>query len=697
MLQFNNTVASGSATNDFPPLFNGSYVIDVPEDTTVGTLLLSAAAVDPDVNVTNPGIDYAIVDPPNTQRDANGSYHVGPFRITAAMDVFLASAVDFESSPTHYAFSVSASDRGPPFSRTSIQRVVINVSDSNDNAPEFDSAAYFAVVNFDTVVGSTILTVRTTDADSVSGANYTILSGNENGTFALEEDTGVLTLVRSPVRRLSTEFNLVIQAEDFGVPSLLTEVNATITFANSDFTVTISTGVLYEEFIRNVDPSTGENRCVRDLEAALGYDLYVVGVARGAGTDADLSFYLEDVNTSAILPTSQVTNLLVSQNSAVSALQSCQITSVFQDVSSGEEAFVEHFSDSTCNTSVGTPGGSFGDPGLCIADPVAQRSARIACTAFGLLEGQVDVRVYDNVGCGSPTLLVATTSPNGSQTNQSSQEGACLPIGRVLTSGSPQPDLYVRVRCVNRTTTTTTTSTMTSSSTASTVSTQTATTGTVSTSTVSSQTRTSSTTTTSTRSTSTFTSTNFNPELSAAKSSDGGDSSLLIALVIVGTLLIWIVVILVLLRQRRQKQQLERAKLMVLAHQGDLLFGDPEPMSREDAFSGGEIDPETGEIRLYRTDEDGVKMQGMPSMWSGMRNNPMFGDLGEDHDGEGYIDGEELDEDSLGELSDFDDADFEVSVQRDAILSHLCFLCRMFAHTPTTSLADCFSRPLPCL
>lgn len=127
--------------------------------------------------------------------------------------------------------------------------------------------------------------------------------------------------------------------------------------------------------------------------------------------------------------------------------------------------------------------------------------------------------------------------------------------------------------------------------------------------------------------------------------------------------MIWIVVILVLLRQRRQRQQLERAKLMVLAHQGDLLFGDPEPMQKGDEFAGGEIDPETGELRLFRAGGNGQEaseLAGMPSIWSGLRNNPMFGDLGEDTPAEGYIDGDELEEDSLGDLSDFDDADFEV-------------------------------------
>jgi len=689
LLLFNNTLASDAAQNEFPPAFDGNYSLNVSEATPLGTRLLSVAAVDPDEEVVNPGIDYLIIAPDGLQPDSNGTWHVGPLRISSTMDVVLATALDFESGNITFRFTVQASDRGPPFSRTSTQDVVIEVVNANDNPPQFSASVYSAVVDYDTVVGSVILSVATTDrdlspvSDGNVAVNFTILRGNDNGTFALDEETGALTLVNSPVRRISTTFNLVVLAEDDGNPPLNATANITVVFANSDFTVTISTGVLFEEFVRNVDPSTGENRCIRDLEDALGFILHVVDVFRTSNSDASLSFYLENENSSVILPTAQVTNLLVSQNDAVSNLQGCQIDSLFDDISTGQEAFVEHFSDPGCNHTVGISGGSFGDPGLCVGDPLARRSARIVCAGSGLPDGEVDVRVYNNTACASPTLLVAGSvsanavesgSGNSSITLRGSTEGACLRIQRPPNSTGSGSDLFVRVRCVNRTTTTITTSTVSTSTTVSSVTSTTITTVTGTSSTLTTGSTTTSTVTTSTVSTSTVTSTT--PPESLLQASGRGvstsDNSLLIALVVIATMLIWVAVILVLLRQRRQRQQIERAKLMVLAHQGDLLFGDPEPMRKDDGFSGGEIDPETGELRLYKGNDDGDDLAGMPSMWSGLRQNPVFGDLGAlgGQLPDGYIDGEDLDDDSLGDLSDFDDGDFEVSLLGHASQHH---------------------------
>eukprot|EP00729_Bicosta_minor_P017657 gene17657-5440_t len=42
--------------------------------------------------------------------------------------------------------------------------------------------------------------------------------------------------------------------------------------------------------------------------------------------------------------------------------------------------------------------------------------------------------------------------------------------------------------------------------------------------------------------------------------------------------------------------------MLVIAHQGDLMFGTPEPMRNDDnMYSGGEIDPVTGEMTLFKT------------------------------------------------------------------------------------------------
>lgn len=104
----------------------------------------------------------------------------------------------------------------------------------------------------------------------------------------------------------------------------------------------------------------------------------------------------------------------------------------------------------------------------------------------------------------------------------------------------------------------------------------------------------------------------------------------------------------------------------MLAHEGDLVFSTPELMRKEremESFSGGEVG-EDGQLKLYRG-ADGAAEAGseqpadplqawqrrMPAMWANVRSNPLLGrDEGE---------GEAEDGGSLGDLSDFDEADFE--------------------------------------
>ena len=106
------------------------------------------------------------------------------------------------------------------------------------------------------------------------------------------------------------------------------------------------------------------------------------------------------------------------------------------------------------------------------------------------------------------------------------------------------------------------------------------------------------------------------------------------------------------------------------------MFGTPEPMRKDDnMFSGGEIDPVTGEMTLFKTTTGAMiedeppslheREARLPSLWLGARTNPLFStglnDLGPDQDDiDGYLDNfGGSDGDSLGDLSDFEDADFE--------------------------------------
>jgi len=190
-------------------------------------------------------------------------------------------------------------------------------------------------------------------------------------------------------------------------------------------------------------------------------------------------------------------------------------------------------------------------------------------------------------------------------------------------------------------------------------------------------------------------------EIDVREAGESGLSSGAIAGLAVGCILIWILLVLVVLRIQKQRKQLIDAKLLVLAHQGDVQFGTPEPMHKEleGQFTGGEIDPITGEMTLYKNTEEtdpGDSLQTaedslapwdtrLPSMWSGQRANPMMfnldmGDAGEASEGE----------DSLGDLSDFEDADFEAFA--DSLLDDNLDQ-ELFGYTAQDGSAGMFKNP----
>ena len=124
-------------------------------------------------------------------------------------------------------------------------------------------------------------------------------------------------------------------------------------------------------------------------------------------------------------------------------------------------------------------------------------------------------------------------------------------------------------------------------------------------------------------------------------------------------------------------KSLLRARDIVLGTHGDLTFGKPEPMSNfmnpnfeAPATTGGEIDPETGEMVLFGagtgndagmpTDQYFTVGTGgngaMPMTWGGLKGNPLFG---KSWDGDGSAETGTSAEVALDDLSDFEEEDFE--------------------------------------
>ncbi|XP_061765125.1 protocadherin-18a isoform X2 [Nerophis ophidion] len=216
-------------SNDNSPVFDkSSYVINLPENTPVGSLLIDLNATDAD-DGTNAKIVYSF------------SSHVSP----KIMETFkmnpdnghltLISRVDYETTDS-YDIDVQAQDMGPNSMPTHC-KIQVKVVDVNDNKPDISvnimssqgngDAAYISeAAPLDTFVAL----IRVEDLDSGSNGEVDCKLHGQ-GYFKLQksyENNYIILTNVSLDREKRSEFSLTVVAEDQGIPSLSTVKHFTV-------------------------------------------------------------------------------------------------------------------------------------------------------------------------------------------------------------------------------------------------------------------------------------------------------------------------------------------------------------------------------------------------------------------------------------------------------------------------------------
>ncbi|XP_074530998.1 protocadherin Fat 2 isoform X2 [Halichoeres trimaculatus] len=197
--------------NDNPPVFDKPrYVIRVPENTEPDSIIFTAQALDPDLDLSG-NIKYSLL----TITDM--------FRIDEETgEVTVTGRLDRETSPRHDLL-VEARDQprvGPQL--FSMFELVVVVQDINDNPPKFTPKVYKVKVPEDLPVGSNLVWVESVDLDLGSGGLVTYnLKNTEGGIFHLDSSTGALTLERELDFERRPLYNLTVRAVDHGLPHSL--------------------------------------------------------------------------------------------------------------------------------------------------------------------------------------------------------------------------------------------------------------------------------------------------------------------------------------------------------------------------------------------------------------------------------------------------------------------------------------------
>ena len=180
-------------SNDNAPVFDvAHYSVSVPEDATVGTVILRVTATDEDLR-QNGQVRYHI------RSSNNDDDAVRKLLAIDARDgsITTTGALDYENQ-TQLDLVVVASDRGRP--RLSVVvPVTVLVSDVNDERPRFTKPAYGFETYENEPVGTVIGTVSVSDADSPPYDRFRLYVLNVANSLTTDDvfsvDTRTVTLV----------------------------------------------------------------------------------------------------------------------------------------------------------------------------------------------------------------------------------------------------------------------------------------------------------------------------------------------------------------------------------------------------------------------------------------------------------------------------------------------------------------------
>ncbi|XP_070553228.1 protocadherin Fat 1-like isoform X2 [Ptychodera flava] len=207
--------------NDNSPICQQALYSElISESVPVGTYVVTVKAVDYDKG-SNAEITYAIQ---GSQADA--------FLMNSKTGVMTTAAkLDRELHPV-YTLHVTATDGG---GRSCTTEISISLSDVNDNPPQFTHSVYQEWFSEKTAVKSLLTRVLATDPDT--GMNRQVkysFVDSADGTFAIDKDSGIISLIRELDREARDSYNLTIRATDSGTPKLTSVAHMEITVQDED-------------------------------------------------------------------------------------------------------------------------------------------------------------------------------------------------------------------------------------------------------------------------------------------------------------------------------------------------------------------------------------------------------------------------------------------------------------------------------
>ncbi|TRY88064.1 hypothetical protein DNTS_000043 [Danionella cerebrum] len=192
------------SVNRVSPQFAETFpsLIEVKEDLPVGARIIHLSATDSDSGF-NGKLVYVI-----SGGDAESRFIVdmesGWLKVFAPLD---------RETTDHYTLNITVYDLGIP-QKSSSRLLDVKILDANDNSPQFLQEAYSVEISESTNVGTEIIQVEAKDKDLGQNGviRYSIMADTDH--FAIDTETGIVTVKKPLDREAKPSFVLKIAAHD---------------------------------------------------------------------------------------------------------------------------------------------------------------------------------------------------------------------------------------------------------------------------------------------------------------------------------------------------------------------------------------------------------------------------------------------------------------------------------------------------
>ncbi|XP_023230562.1 cadherin-related tumor suppressor-like, partial [Centruroides sculpturatus] len=267
------TISIQDVNDNAPKFSNSVYGFNIAELQRAVSFVGQVTAVDQDKQGPNSVISYNLKRPSDL------------FRIDPASGEIMSKQTLHYKHSLHYAapenqhiLRVVATDHGQPPMSSEVD-VIINIVDSNNNAPIFEKPFYFSPLPQNSGIGLSVLKVTAIDNED-TGINaeieYNITGGNGTNFFNIHKTTGWITVANPLLGQKGQWYNLKINAVDKGVPPKSSKVNVQLVVTGENKHSPVFTALSYQVIIPENEPLHSEIVAVMATDSDSGLNGEVI-------------------------------------------------------------------------------------------------------------------------------------------------------------------------------------------------------------------------------------------------------------------------------------------------------------------------------------------------------------------------------------------------------------------------------------